>query len=172
MEPSSRSIDQCLFVFLRPRLALALTGEPETSDPFVLDGRSYRDIGQGNMTGFYDWLRAPTGKLLGIRYLPLLDFEFPMHLVRHLDYIAEDDGALEIYFTADRRFDPESSKDQDFGGNWIFSSQEGDLVITFATEWLSDSDLESLRSYPVEWLSLSHGIGQGPDDDLGNTNGK
>jgi len=147
---------------------MTLVGEAPMGG-FAVGDRSYHDIGGTDMGGVYDWLRAPSGRLLGVRFWPLLDFEFPVHLVGHLDYVVRDDKSLDVYFAADRQVDPNRSNDQDFGDNMIFAAEEGELVITFGTRWLSDEDLASLRNCPVEWLPVHYRLGGGEDpSDGGN----
>ena len=156
MTHESRSERETLIVFLRPRLTLALADEPP-GDHFVVGDRSYRDSGHGDFIGFYDWLRSPSRELLGVRYWPFAEIDFPAAACDQLSYVVvEGEGSsLEVYFSPRRDYAAGVSDSQDFGENKLFSSEEGEFVISFGTHWLTDSDIERLRGCPVEWVSLT-----------------
>ena len=60
----------CLVVILRPKLTLARGPYWPVISGFRADDTIYREIGLGDLTGFYDWLRRSNGELLGARYWP------------------------------------------------------------------------------------------------------
>ena len=60
-------------------------------------------------------------------------------------YVPDDKPFLEIYFSKNHNFDPELSVDQDFGDNKVYLSDEGDYLITFGVENLSESEFNTLQ---------------------------
>lgn len=145
-----------LFVFLRKRLTLALTNMlPSTN--FKVHGREYREAGCGPITGFYDWLRKTEGQVIGVRYNPLKETNFPTDSIAALSYdiVRDKPPSIEIYFGADRSFDPMLSTDQDFGDNFLYVSRDGELVIAFGTHWLDRAEIASLRQTVADWVPLT-----------------
>lgn len=149
---------------VRPRLTLALL--PACSDEgVVLEARRYRNIGFG--TGFYDWLRDARGGLLGIRYTPSVSVPSLHSQARSFPYVVADDTkpGIEFYFSANRRYDPAKSMDQDFGDNWVYAVDEDrsaalgltrgnvEYLISFGIQGLAEADMGRLRQVPADWLS-------------------
>jgi hypothetical protein len=145
---------KCLFVILRPKLALAMVEQcPE--DRIVLEGETYQDKGFGYATGFYDWLRESTGIIVGVRYWPQEPHYFPFRQVEHLSYLVTTEGipCVEIYFSPNQEFDNRQSDDQAFGDNKIFSTDQGEYLITFGTYTLTHSELKSILAVEADWIT-------------------
>jgi len=149
---------RCLIVALRPKLGLALAESWPVAD-LLIDGHLYRPVGP-QWSGFYDWLRDGSGALLGVRYNATDETRFVLDQSRTLDYTeAGNYDDLAIFFSPKRAFDPAQSADQDFLYDQVFVSDAGrGIVICFATDNLTDSQLETLASGPWENLrcSVSH----------------
>lgn len=135
-----------LVVMLREQTpVLHLTGELGGS--VELDLERYVDIGEGDWTGFYDWLRSPTGAILGVRYWPFEGTAFLCQALAGLPYVVVDQErrGLEVYFSSDRDFDPQNSGDQEFGDNRVFQSEPGEYALSFATRAIEETELSALR---------------------------
>lgn len=149
--------DRCLLVECRTgEPALALTDQCPVGRLRIGD-RDYVDSGFGDWTGFYDWLRDFNGRIVGVRYWPFEETTFLIDLLCNRGYIVPGEKSyLEIYFTKNRKVDRRKSDDQDFGSNKIFSSEQGTWLMSFDTQGLSVSEMESLRaSDAAQWESVS-----------------
>jgi hypothetical protein len=138
---------RCLLVALGPRPVVALAPVcPQ--DKIQIAGRCYHDRGYGDSTGFYDWLRNYAGAVIGVRYWPFEDTEFLCEALASLPYVAvaADKTYLDIYFSDDRRFDPERSCDQDIGASKVFSADGAGWALAFDTAALDRADLRSLMA--------------------------
>jgi hypothetical protein len=142
----------CLIVVLGERVKLAKGLWPLSN--FVSDGKVYGDIGAGDFTEFYDWLRNSSGQVLGVRYYLCADTEFLMNYADARDYMLSTDGGtfkyVEIYFTERRDVDPLLSCDQGFLYDPVFRSDE-EIAIAFDMGWLSESELRSLEENTSLW---------------------
>lgn len=155
MKKTTGPAARLLLTFLRSSLAVAVLPEhPGMS--FTQGDQRFTESGHGDLTGFYDWLRDASGTLLGVRYWPLREVDFPRDAVRHLPYVAvsDEDPSIEIYFSTRRDFEPGLSVDQDFGENTVYVSDDGDYAVSFGTHWLEEADLHRIRSYGVDWVTV------------------
>jgi hypothetical protein len=146
----------CLVVTLREQLRLALLDRWPVSD-LVIEGESYRPVGP-EWGGFYDWLRDRSGALLGVRYNATDETRFVLDKAKALDYaqIGEYDD-LAIFFSATRSFDPDGSADQEFLYDQAFVSLSGrDVAVCFATDGLTDEQIEHLANGPLAKCSATH----------------
>lgn len=127
----------------RPVVFVAAVG-----DAFEHAGRCYRDAGLGDFTGFYDWLRAVDGGVIGVRYLPFEASRVVCDAVAAFPYVdvTADRSALSIFFSAECAFDPASSADQAFGDNRIFVAADGAYALTFDVGTLDDARPRSEHS--------------------------
>ena len=92
-----------------------------------------------------------------MRYLPFEETRFLGDLLNKLPYVvvAKDKTYLDIYFSGDHRIDRRGSDDQAFGANKIFSTDQGEWVISFDTTALSMSEMEHIYTADADWLSTS-----------------
>jgi hypothetical protein len=150
---------QCLLVVLRPQLALAKNLQWPLQG-FVLDGSSYRDVGFGDWTGFYDWLRDANENVLGVRYWLRDDTEFLVGYAKGLGYVQADQPShyIEIYFSQRREIVPKLSSDQDFLYDSVFRSDDGVYAIGFGIGGLSELDMRSLQSIEIGWAKAETAI--------------
>lgn len=140
-------------MLLRPQLALAkdLTWPLQG---FAVDNTEYHDVGLGEWTGFYDWLRDSDGGLLGVRYWLNSGTEFLVSHTQTLPYVSRASNHIEIYFSERRVVDPKLSCDQAFLYDALFRSSHEEYAIAFGTEDLSRVDLEKLEETKAEWPQL------------------
>ena len=98
-------------------------------------------------TGHYDWLRATSRQVLGVRYWPF-DDSIHKHAVQQLrttclslDYafVDPDSRYISILFGPVKNIDDAISDDQDMGENGIYSTDDGRLALCFEV----DASLES-----------------------------
>ena len=105
------------------------------SDPFVP-----QDSESGDWLGFYDWLRASDGSVIGVRQRldPEID-QFPFNLNTVGVEIDKETRVALIFFSDRRDYDPAQSLSQDFGDNYLFLGEGGSVMLTFASppEWRS-----------------------------------
>jgi hypothetical protein len=143
---SDRSRERpCIVALLKPRLTLA-KGLSWPQRAFVVDGKEYRDAGFGEWTGFYDWLRASNGALLGVRYWLDASTKFLEGYARNLPYVSVDPSrCIEVYFSDQRAFEPKLSADQAFLYDALFRAADGEYAIAFGAEELSGADFEILE---------------------------
>jgi hypothetical protein len=119
---------------------------------FVLDGRKYIDIGIGEWTGFYDWLRDIKGNLLGVRYWLNEETETLSRQPRQFDYLRVDGTRfIEIYFSDSRQVEPKLSADQDFLYDPVFRSDDGEYALGFALDGLGLTELRNIDGAQADW---------------------
>ncbi len=145
---SSQVTGQFLVLVLRPRLILELLPE-DPGSALVVEGTPYLARHEGDITGFYDWLRSRDGELLGIRCTSVKEEPDVLRGARGRSYarIASDESTLELFFSSARNFEPSLSADQAFGGNIIYASSAGEIALSFETYALNEAELHMLRVY-------------------------
>ena len=133
-------------------MALAfVSGLPE--DGFDLDGEWYCDLGYGDWSGFYDWLRSSEGSVLGVRYWP--DIWNLVNTLSRFQYVerSRTGSYCEIFFSSRRDFDRKRSADQAFIYDKLFRSDSGVYAIAFELSELADSQVARLREEALIVLS-------------------
>jgi hypothetical protein len=121
---------------------------PKEAASFDFSGDQYDDVGLGIHNGFYDFLRSPSGVILGVRYLPSPDAEGLLTEVPTGGFLRfANDGQMRvllIFWGEEQDFDSETSSDQYFGDNAIYRGKEsGRLAIAFAIDVLSSAERAS-----------------------------
>jgi len=112
-----------------------------------IDSVTYQDVGQGDWTGFYDFLRTQEGDIIGIRYAPLVDDPSLLGDVGNKSYARVlPNAAFELFFSGERSFVPEMSTDQDFGDNMVLRSTLGEYALTFGLDDLEPRERAQLKS--------------------------
>ena len=135
-----------LLVVLAPTQP-ALSLRDDAPEELTAGGARYSDAGQGEFTGFYDWLRTSTGVVVGVRYWPFEETQALLGSTSSLPYVERVPGqdSLAIYFSSERDVDPRASGDQAFGGNRLLTGDDGAIALTFDTSGLDERELETLR---------------------------
>src|SRR5258708_4999917 len=122
--------------------------ETVISDNICIDSIEYRDLGRGDWTGFYDFLRTRDGRIIGIRYAPLLDDASLLSHLRGKPYASVlPNATVELFFSTDRSFVPEFSSHQDFVDNMIFRSDSGAYALTFGPDALNPSQPDQFQGF-------------------------
>jgi len=148
-----------LLVVLGPRLILSLLEDPPSRE-FGVSGERYRILPgseSNDLPGFYDWLRTPEGKVIGVRFSPTGDAADVVGAAPSTDYLRKEpsEASLEVYFGAERTFDPDLSGDQSFGSNRIYRSADGQWAITFGLHDLENSEHRDVESASAaDWVSI------------------
>lgn len=144
---SDTSAHKCLLVLFRRQVTLSLIDDWPGAE-ITVDGETYRDVGSGDWTGYYDWLRNTQGAILGVRYWPSEETHFLVSTASPLSYSRVYDNErqpwVEIYFSDDRNVDYERSKDYDFVYSRVLSSDLAEYAICFDTGSLTSDELESI----------------------------
>ena len=111
-----------------------------------IDSTEYYQVTDYDWTGFFDWLRSPTGNVIGVRYSPFEEFRFVFKAICDVsDVLVTDKLSIEVYFGDNRDVDPENSSDQDFGKNEVYTSTDGKVLIAFGTSHLNEDELQTLQ---------------------------
>lgn len=121
------------------------------NEHIILDGKTYTidSISKDSkgFIGFFDWLRIREETIVGIRISFFEDLNYTTILMKK-SYVnsAFENKSVELLFTG-HRFDSEFSGDQDFTSNYVYKSEEGDLLLTFGVDHLTEKELNSLLRY-------------------------
>ena len=136
----------------RPLLA-PLAGDVD--GPLVLDGQVFSPLIAGDVTGFYDWLRAPDAiepAIVGVRYHlfesgtsdPAWDDLASAAMRTTYAVVDATRRTVELTWPARRAFDPSRSGDQCFGGNRYLRSASGRILLTFSMYGLTPAEQDSV----------------------------
>ena len=133
-----------LLLELRPKLVIALMPAWPIRG-LSIDDRAYRPVGP-EWSGFYDWLRAGSGRIIGVRYHTTENGRAILEGAKLLDYAAVGEyGDVSIFFGTDRNFDRAQSEDQDFEYDQVFVGGEGEYAICFSTGNLTEEQTAELH---------------------------
>lgn len=143
-----------LILLFRNELKIILTDSVPSLE-FSFCESKYRDIGNGDWNGFYDWLRGPDSRLLGVRYWPFDERQFLFSVLPQHSYLSMESGkSIKVYFSDRRDFAEEISADQEFGNDIVFVSENGEYAISFSTKLLSESDIHTLLNSGAQVMEL------------------
>jgi hypothetical protein len=107
----------------------------------------FEDVGRGEITGFYDWLRSSPGKLIGVAYMPLWDDEAVPQAWASLPYMSVAGHYAQVFFGPEREWQPDQCTNGEFGANWVFRSGQGSYAITFSMKGLRGADRLAAAEY-------------------------
>ncbi len=113
----------------------------------VYDERNFIEYNDDNFSGFYDWLRDITGKIIGVRYAALERFNPALiKALKQLSYISFiHEKVVEIYFSSnERRVDDKTSNDQDFGICKVYVSSNSTFAVLFDIAYLTANEFLSI----------------------------
>ena len=133
-----------LFIRLRspPRFAYF----PASVSPLATSEGEFRDLGLGGWTGFYDWLRAASGRLVGLRFWPFEQAEFLLKEIPISEtLLVASRGAILVFFGDETRFVDGASGDQAFEEARVLVSPSKEYALVFGCSDLSDSERQTLR---------------------------
>jgi hypothetical protein len=144
----------CVILILEESIVLA-EHEPWPVQSFSIDGETYREIGLGEWTGFYDWLRDRSGNVIGVRYSSFKDIPGLIEAARTLDYVVvRSSRSLEIFLADKRESDEQHSADQEFQYDAVFHSATGRWALAFDTSALSATERDALRATVEKTVTL------------------
>lgn len=139
-------MDGLLFVVLDKRISCYHLDKLEKQ--IVLNKSTFFEYEDNDFSGFYDWLRDPIGKVIGVRYATLDPFD-PSFVSRlkgltYVKFVHEQ--VVEIYFCDKGRYiDNNNSNDQDFGICKIYSSSDLIFAILFDITYLTTDEFLSIK---------------------------
>jgi hypothetical protein len=163
-----------LFVTIssEPRFKLIVWPEVTTSNEATWPDQEVRVGGEvftlirgsdeAELNGFYDFLRTSNGEVVGIRFLPIGDFDFVSQTAtagQRLRIQGHHPPSLLIFFDQHQNYNDADSDDQEFGYNFLYGSPTGQLAVTFSLERLSKGEMNSILR---KVGSVAHP--SGPDD--------
>jgi len=91
---------------------------------------NYIDSGAGDWLGFYDWLRSPQGKVIGVQQWIDEASTFPFSTKFAGVEASVKRDVLRVYFGPSRDVDEANSCDQDFGHNRLLVAGDS-VALTF-----------------------------------------
>jgi len=141
--------DRVLFVTVAPTPRAEIIPWPLTQ--VTVDGEAFEDAGYGDTNGFYDYLRRPDGRIVGVRFQPFFDsssvlisaVQGPGLRVTGRDPCLE----AELFWRNIQPYSDALSGDQFMDYNYIFKGSLGTYGITFG--------LAHLREYEVSDLLIA-----------------
>lgn len=113
----------------------------------TLNKNIFVECDDNDFSGFYDWLRDSTGKVIGVRYTTLDSFkQVLIKSLKRLPYVNfVHEKIVEIYFhDKNRSIDDENSNDQDFGICKVYSLSNSTFAILFDIEYLTKYEFLSI----------------------------
>lgn len=112
------------------------------------DGESFDEVGAGDTNGFYDFLRLPGGRIVGVRFTPFVEYadicdsatEGPGLRIAG----ASPTASLELFWGAERNYDTALSADQFMDYNYIFKTSAQKYAVTFGFSHLEENEIDDL----------------------------
>jgi hypothetical protein len=99
---------------------------------------------EGGFIGFFDWLRPKSGEIVGVR-MSFFNNEQSFGKILNFPYMKStfEGQSFELLFKGDS-YDESNSGDQDFGKNYIYKTNQNELLLTFNLDFLNDFELINL----------------------------
>ena len=152
---SMNNSEQCLIVVLLPSVLLAKSTCVDIESGFRHQGRDYHLRSNSDFNGFYDFLRSHDDEVVGLTMYPSENIYFLSEYLDDKEYAAvrrakDESPIFDLSFsTAASIVDELKSDDQEFGCNWLLSSDDGVLALTFNANNISGSFLERLEEVEI-----------------------
>ncbi len=137
-----------LLLVLESELKLAGRSE-EPTGVVALKGNEYEEmtLGRKGFLGFYDWLREPSGALVGIRLSIDTSSKALIEMLPSRSYITRNSPEVfSVMFRTADQIDEEASMDQDFGHTRAFKGPGRTIVLTIDAEGLEPDEFEALSN--------------------------
>jgi len=138
--------NKLLIVTVSPAPGVKLISWP-TSRVSIND-ENFEDIGAGDTNGFYDFLRTPQGRIVGVRFAPFVEHS------DICDSATQGEGlritgtaptaSVELYWGSDRQYSENRSADQFMDYNYIFRGPSRTYAITFGFSHLEETEINDL----------------------------
>lgn len=127
-----------------PRTRL-ITGTPSKVE---IGHELFEETGAGDTNGFYDFLRQPDGKIVGVRFSPFIEFSDICNPASQGVGLritgAAPTASVELFWKGAANYDPAQSSDQFFDQNYIFRSESGRFAVTFGFSHLAEGEIDDL----------------------------
>jgi hypothetical protein len=95
----------------------------------LVDESEFLEVATSDWLGFYDWLRSPDGRIIGVRQYFDEPGVFPWERVfLGVEGTGVPKNELLVYFGSERNFEPARSCDQSFGNNRLLMAGERALI--------------------------------------------
>jgi hypothetical protein len=144
-----------LLVVFRPELTLAWI--PADIGPgFTLADELFEQVGDDDLSGFYDRLYAPDGVMVGVQVTPIVMPDLAKELSA-LPYVrsVSDGKQLRIMFEhIAPKTELREEIDQAFGGR-MYRSLGNDVAMSFDTFFLDETERQYLASRPARWVTVT-----------------
>ncbi len=140
-----------LILFIENTFKLYLCNTIYINDNITLNSKLYKvDLVSKNnegFIGFFDWLRIEDEKIVGLRLSFFDDLSYTNIFIGK-SYVKGvfDDRSIELLFK-DIDYDYDLSGDQDFTNNYVYRSEDGEYLLTFGLDHLTEKELGSLFEY-------------------------
>jgi hypothetical protein len=113
----------------------------------ILAGETFADSGLGAWISFYDWLRGPSGDVIGVRtWLEKPEIDRLRHVVRAGADLEFGDQSISIFLGHSHEVDEWSSSDQSLGTHRLMTNGTGTWALTFDVGDLSENEIEALSA--------------------------
>ena len=125
----------------RPALAY---GE---ANALLQNAQQFKDTGLGDWTGFYDWLRNPARKIIGVRYWPFENAQFILDSYTQTPNVQIDPRkGLLVFFGSQTEYRENISGDQDFAEARVLVNSIGEHALLLGCPDLVESDFVGLQT--------------------------
>lgn len=132
-----KGTENCIIIFLKTEVEFALIEcDKLPLSSFSYKGQIYNGHIDSGFNGFYDWLRAQDGEVLGVEYFADGAYDDLINSIHWLpnvevDFSPNRHPIIRIYFSSRRDYDELQSDDQEFGCNWMFQARSGEFALSF-----------------------------------------
>lgn len=126
----------------KQRLTLATTPADSPRELFAFEA-SAREVmgGKDGFLGFYDWLRTPQGKVVGLR-LSIDNRPDLNGLIPNAPYVVRDTpDIINFMFSSPEEIDEDASMDQDFYESRVCADELGATILSFCADSLTSEEL-------------------------------
>jgi hypothetical protein len=138
--------NRILIVTISPQPRVKIISWPTSR---VLFGdENFDEVGAGDTNGFYDFLRLPVGRIVGIRFTPFVEY------ADICDSACEGPGlrivgtsptaSVELFWGAERDYENAISGDQFMDYNYIFKTSAQKFAVTFGFSHLEENEIHDL----------------------------
>lgn len=137
----------------KPRLTLATAPADSPREIFAFGLRALEIIGGSDgFLGFYDWLRTPQRKVVGLR-LTIDERPDLYGLIPSAPYVVRDSqDIINFLFSSHEEIDQDASMDQDFDESRVYVDELGETILSFYADSLTSEELDRItgEASPLE----------------------
>lgn len=115
-----------------------------------INGESFEDAGAGDTNGFYDFLRLPQRRIVGVRFTPFVEHSLICGSAAQGQGLrvtgTAPTASVELLWGGDHAYSEALSTDQFMDYNYIFKSPQQTYAVTFGFSHLEESEINDLLS--------------------------